>query len=242
MNPSRRTSRIISPPPRNGGMASSSSSRPQSTPMPVGPQHLVAGEGDEVAPELGDVGGEVGHVLGAVDQQQRAGGVGGVGELADRGERAEHVGHGGDADAAWRRRAGGRGRSRSSVAVVGQRDPAQLDAPLLLQHEPRDDVGVVLDLGEHARRRRLARLARPHEWATRLSASVAFLVKTTSRGDGAPMKRGDLGRGRPRSASVASSAMRVDAAVHVGVGRLVVRRPSRRARPAASATTTAESR
>ena len=41
-----------------------------------------------------------------------------------------------------------------------------------------------------ARRRPARRLARPQEWATRLSASVVFLVKTTSwAGSGAPMKR-----------------------------------------------------
>ena len=34
-----------------------------------------------------------------------------------------------------------------------------------------------------------ARLARPQVWATRLTPSVAFLVKTTSRGSAAPMKR-----------------------------------------------------
>ena len=34
------------------------------------------------------------------------------------------------------------------------------------------------------------RLARPQDWATRLSDSVVFLVKTTScAGSGAPMKR-----------------------------------------------------
>ena len=65
-------------------MASSSSSRPQSTPMPVGPHILWPEKARKSQPELGDVGGEVGHVLAGVDQHERAGGVGGVGELADR--------------------------------------------------------------------------------------------------------------------------------------------------------------
>ena len=42
VKPSLRTSRIISPPPRNGGIASSSSRRPHSAPMPDGPSILCA--------------------------------------------------------------------------------------------------------------------------------------------------------------------------------------------------------
>ena len=40
VQPSRRTSRIIAPPPRNAGIASRSSSRVHSTPMPEGPSSL----------------------------------------------------------------------------------------------------------------------------------------------------------------------------------------------------------
>ena len=50
--------------------------------------HLVAGEAVEVGAQLGHVGGQVGRVLGAVDQDEGAGGVGGVGEAPDRGEGA----------------------------------------------------------------------------------------------------------------------------------------------------------
>ena len=60
VNPSRRTSRIISPPPRKGGMASSSSGRAHRAPMPVGPEHLVAGAAEEVdvrAPPRRSAGG-----------------------------------------------------------------------------------------------------------------------------------------------------------------------------------------
>ncbi len=35
------------------------------------------------------------------------------------------------------------------LEVVGERDPAQLDAALGGEHVPRHDVGVVLHLGEH---------------------------------------------------------------------------------------------
>ena len=49
------------------------------------------------------------------------------------------------------------------------------------------------------------RLAAPHERASRLNASVAFLVKTTSLVAGALMKRATLARA-PSSASVARTA------------------------------------
>ena len=51
-----------------------------------------------------------------------------------------------------------------------------------------------------------ARLFRPHEWATRLMDSVAFLVNSTSRSDGAPMKRWTARRASSMAA-VARSAM-----------------------------------
>ena len=69
-----------------------------------------------------------------------------------------------------------RSRSREVEAVVVvERDPAQLDAALGGEDVPRHDVGVVLHLGEDDRRRPRARLARAHEYATRLIASVMFL-------------------------------------------------------------------
>ena len=66
-------------------MASSSSSRAHSTPMPVGPSILWPVKPKKSQSEVGDVGGQVGHVLGGVDEHQRAGGVGGVGDAAGPG-------------------------------------------------------------------------------------------------------------------------------------------------------------
>ena len=65
---------------------------------------------------------------------------------------------------------------------------------------------MVLHLGEHdgVAGPQVGRAPGP---ATRLSASVAFLVNTTVRSDGAPMKPRTLARA-PSSASVASSAIR----------------------------------
>ena len=71
----RWTSRIISPPAMNGGIASSSSRRAHSAPEPVGPERLVAAEDVEVAVQGLHVDRQVGHRLRAVDEHQRAGRV-----------------------------------------------------------------------------------------------------------------------------------------------------------------------
>ena len=98
VHPSRRTSRIISPPPRNAGMASSSSARAHSTPMPVGPSILWPVKPKKSQSMAATSVGRWGTYWAASTQDQRAGGVGGVGEPPDRGERAEHVRHRRDAD------------------------------------------------------------------------------------------------------------------------------------------------
>ena len=80
VNPSLRTSRIIPPPPRKGGMPSSRSPAPHSTPMPVGPSILWALKARKSTPERGHVGGEVGDRLGPVGHHDGAGPVGGLGD------------------------------------------------------------------------------------------------------------------------------------------------------------------
>ena len=123
----------------------------------------------------------------------------------ERVECPEHVGHAGDADQF--------DPVEQPVevvevepAVVVDRYPAKVDAALFGQHLPRDDVGVVLHLGQHDGVAGV-QVGRPQVWATRLTASVAFLVKTISRaGSGAPMKR-PTSPGAPRKRRVASSAM-----------------------------------
>ena len=108
----------------------------------------MAGEAEEVAAQLGHVGGQVRHVLGAVDQHSAPAAWAASASWRTGRERAEHVGHGGDAQQL--------GPVEQPVevgeverVVGGHRDEAQLDAPLLAQHQPRHEVGVVLDLGEH---------------------------------------------------------------------------------------------
>ena len=128
-------------------------------------------------------------------------------------------------------------RSRSvevEVAVVADGDPAQLDAELVDQLVPRDDVGVVLELGEHDG------VAGPQVGpAPRLGHQVERLGGVLGEHDlavgaGAD-EAGDLGPGAlERGGGLLGDE--VDAPVDVGVGRARSSARWRRARPGASAT------
>jgi hypothetical protein len=107
----------------------------------------VGAEGQEVTPEPAHVGGDVGNGLGPVGQHQGAGTVGGLGDGRERRDGPEDVRHG---------RAGHEldpvhqaiEFGQVEAVLVVEADPAELDAPLLGQHQPRHDVGVVLHVGE----------------------------------------------------------------------------------------------
>ena len=92
-------------------------------------EHLVAGEDEKVGAHRLHVGGNVGHILAAVDGEQRTGAVCGLGESRDVVERAEHVGHRRD-----RHQLGafeqGVEIAEIEVAVGGDRDPTQLETLL----------------------------------------------------------------------------------------------------------------
>jgi hypothetical protein len=90
----------------------------------------------------------VGDELASVDHGERAGIVSGGAQPGDRWERAEHVAHRGE------REHFGTVEEPVEVGEVelpvgGERHPTDLDAELVAQHLPRDDVGVVLHVGEH---------------------------------------------------------------------------------------------
>ena len=170
------TLRIIEPPPRNGGIARSSSSRPQRA-DPGRPVELVPGEGIEVDPERDEVERQLRRRLGAVDEHQRPRVVRHPGDLGDRVLGAEDVGDVGDGDklrpALEQHR---RATSRSS--------------------NPSSSIGNPVDLGEGAlgelcqgtmlewysisvsrMRYPAPMLAAPQARATRLIASVALRTK-----------------------------------------------------------------
>ena len=121
--------------------------------------------------------------------------------------------------------------------VVGHRDPAQLDAALGGEHVPRHDVGVVLHVREHDRRRRRAGWRGPSVYATRLIASVALRVNTISVAVVGVDEARDLGarRLRRRPSPPRRSCTRRGGCWRSSAGSS---RPSRRAPRAASATTT----
>ena len=183
------------------------------------PAHLVAGEAVEVTAQLGHVGHQVGAELGPVHEDQGAGVVGGVGQAADRVEGAEHVGHGGD------------GQELGPVelalevgevelAVVGDVDPAQLDAGLLGQHEPGDDVGVVLHLGEHHGVAG-AQVGLAPGAGDQVDRFGHVLGEHDAVGGGGADEAGHLGPGLLHLAG-GLLGDGVDPPVHVGVGGLVV--------------------
>ena len=108
----------------------------------------MAAERVEVRAELLDVDRHVRHGLGAVDQHERTGRVGHLDHLADRVDRPERV-----------RDVGERHELRLQAeqhledvepedAVVGDRDELEVAVALLDEELPRDEVGVVLHLGQ----------------------------------------------------------------------------------------------
>ena len=148
VNPSRRTSAIMLPPPRNGGIASSSSIFPHSSPMPDGPHILWLEKATKSASQavtsvtlcgtywqastiaiapaawaaLHSVATGVivpSTLLIAVNANALAP----CEQLVEVGE--------------------------VELAVGGERHPPQLDAELGGEHVPRHDVGVVLHVREH---------------------------------------------------------------------------------------------
>ena len=147
----RWTSRIISPPARNGGIASSSSRRAHSAPEPIGAEHLVAAERVEVGAELLDVDRHVRHGLGAVDQDERAGRVGHLDHLADRVDRPERVRDVGERDELRLEPEQDLEDVEAEEAVVGDRDELEVAVLLLDEELPRDEVRVVLHLGQDDR-------------------------------------------------------------------------------------------
>ena len=138
------------PPVMNGGIASSSSRRPQSAPIPDGPSILWPLITRKSQPSSRDVDGHVRRRLRGIDQHQRAGGVRHLDDLADRVDRPERV-----ADLRDRQQARAGGQLGAQVvhveqAVVGEGDVVERRPDLAGQLLPGNDVGVMLELGgEH---------------------------------------------------------------------------------------------
>ena len=150
LNSDRRrwTSRIISPPreERRHGLEQRPAA-PQRA-RPGRRQHLVAAEGVEVAPDRRDVDRHVGHGLGAVDQHQRARLVGPARHVLDRVDRAQRVRHVGERDQLRLELEQDVEHVLAQDPVVGDRDELEVGVLLLREQLPRDEVRVVLHLGQ----------------------------------------------------------------------------------------------
>ena len=160
-------------------------------------QHLVAGEDVEVGAQLLHVDRQVRHRLGAVDEDERAGGVGHLDHLADRVDRAQRVRDVGEGDELRVEPQEHLEDVEAEDPVVGDRDELQVAVHLLGQDLPRDEVRVVLHLGEDDRVA-LAQVAA----APAVGDEVDRLGRVAGPDDLAVRRRvdeaGRPGRGRPR--------------------------------------------
>ena len=114
-------------------------------------QHLVAAERVEVGAELLDVDRHVGHGLRAVDEHERARRVGHLDHLADRVDRAQRVRDVGERDELRVELQEDLEDVEPEDAVVGDRDELEVAVLLLDEELPRDEVRVVLHLGQDDR-------------------------------------------------------------------------------------------
>ena len=87
-----RTSSIIEPPVRNGGIAAEQLGAPVEHADAGRPEHLVPGERGEVDAERGEVDRHVRHRLAGVEHGQRADRAGAAHQLRHRLDGAQHVG------------------------------------------------------------------------------------------------------------------------------------------------------
>ena len=185
--------------------------------------HLVGREGEEVDAEVAHVDRRVRHQLRPVGHHHGAGPVGCVGDQAHRRDGPEDVRHGRHADhldAVDQRLE----VIQDQPPGIVDRDVAQLEAAeLLRQDHPRHDVGVVLHFGQEHR------VTGPQvRTAPRLGDQVERLGRVLGEDHLVRRVRGvDEAPGHHAGPLVQGGGLLgggVDAAVHVGVGRLVVAR------------------
>ena len=157
----------------------------------------------------------MGHGLGAVDEDEGAGRVGHSVISRDRVDRTEGVADMGEGHELRLEPEEDLEDIEAEDAVIGDRDELQVAVLLLDQELPRDEVGVVLHLGQDDDVTPADVLPAP-QYATRLIASVALRVKTISWRSGALMNRADALSGRLVRGGGALADL-VDAAVDVGV-------------------------
>ena len=145
---SGHTRLIMLPPPRKAGMASSSVFATIQDADAGGAEHFVAAEGEEVGTEFADVRRQVGHALGGIDEDDRAGGVRAAGDFLNRVDGAEDV-----RDRCDRDHFGAVGKERierveNQLAIIGDRDVLQNCAGALGELLPGHQIRMVLHRGD----------------------------------------------------------------------------------------------
>ena len=205
VNPSLVTLRIISPPVRNGGVASRTSVVPQSTPMPVGPHILWPVKATKSAPQACTSVARWGTYCEASTTAMAPA------SWAARTSRSTGSSVPSTFDMAAKvtilAPSTSRSRSVRSRCPSGRIGIQRSSMPSSSWSWCQGTMLAWCSSSVSTTASPACRLARPQALATRLSASVAFLVNTTSRECGAPMNRATLARA-PSRAAVASSAMR----------------------------------
>jgi hypothetical protein len=136
------------PPPCHGGMASSNGALPYNAPMPVGPKTLCAEKNKEIGVERGDIDWDMRRGLRSVHEHRDAAGVRQRDDFFDGIDRSQRIGNVPDGDNL-------RPRSQqlcvffeNQLAAIIDRDDADDRASLFSQQLPRDDVGVMFQLGQ----------------------------------------------------------------------------------------------
>ena len=122
--------------------------RPHRTPEPSRGEHLVPAEHVEVAADRRHVDRDVRHGLRPVDEDERAGLVRLAGHLLDRVDRAQRVRHVGERDQLRLELEQDVEHVLAQDPVVGDRDELEVRVLLLGEDLPRDEVRVVLHLGQ----------------------------------------------------------------------------------------------
>jgi hypothetical protein len=152
-------------------------------------------------------------------EDERAGRPGGGDDAVEGRDGAEHVAHRGDPDELHAVDETVEVGEVEGV-VVGHGEVAQLDAPLLLELEPRHDVRVVLHLGEE-HGVALAQVRPPPRVGDEVERLGDVLREDDLFGVRGAEEPGGLGPGLLEGVGGVGGDL-VDAPVHVGVGGLVV--------------------
>ena len=189
LEPVSFTSRIISPPPRNGGIASSHSRRAHSAPIPVGPSILWLVKATKSAPSARTSTGQCGTLCDA-STTNTAPAACAWRAISATGFTVPSTFEMWTTETSFTRPSASSAGSASSASspsrVTGMKRSSIRRSSARSCHGTRLEwcsISVSTIASPASSRER------PHEWATRFRASVLLRVNTISRGEAAPTNR-----------------------------------------------------